>query len=87
MYEVHLSDRADKFLSKLDGHIGERVKERLKRLGEIPIPKDAKFIRREGSDKVFWYRVGNFRALYKVKDTEKIVLVAKIDKRPRIYHR
>lgn len=87
MYEVHLSDRADKFLSKLDKHISERIKERLKRLGETPIPKDSKFIIRKGNDKVFRYRVGDFRALYKVKDAEKIVLIAKVDKRPRVYHR
>ena len=87
LYQVHLSDRADKFLSKLDKHISERIKERLKKLSEVHIPKDAKFITREGNDKIFRYRVGSFRALYKVKDEEKIVLIAKIDKRPRIYHR
>ncbi len=87
MYEVHLSNRADRFLNKLDQHINERIKERLKKLEETPIPKDSKFITREGNDKVFRYRIGDFRALYKVKDAEKIVLIAKVDKRPRVYHR
>lgn len=35
--------------------------------------------------KIFRYRIGDFRALYKVKEAEQIVLVAKIDKRPRVY--
>ena len=87
MHEIHWSERANKFLSKLDKHISHRIKEKLKRLGEIPIPKDAKFITRAGKDKVFRYRIGDFRALYKVKESEKIVLIAKIDKRPRVYHR
>ena len=85
MYHVDLSQKADKFLQKLDVYISERIKERLRRLSEIPIPSDAKFIGREEGDKIFRYRIGDFRALYKVKDNEKIVLIVKIDKRPRVY--
>ena len=87
MYALELSEHANKFLSKLDRSTSERIKERLKRLATEPIPSDAKFITREGGDKVFRYRIGDCRALYKVKESEKIVLVAKIDKRPRIYDR
>lgn len=87
MYHVDLSQKSDKFLLKLDSYISERIKERLKRLGEIPIPSDAKFIGREDGDKIFRYRIGDFRALYKVKDSEKIVLIVKIDKRPKVYER
>ena len=86
MYSVELSQKADKFLEKLDKHIRDRLEERLKRLGEEPVPSDAKFICRDNGDKVFRYRIGDYRALYKVKDKEKIVLIAKIDKRPRIYN-
>ncbi len=88
MYEVHQSQRADRFVSKLDSHIKERVEERLKRLAENPVPSDSKFIGRDNyGDKIFRYRIGDFRALYKIKDTEKIVLITKIDKRPRVYDR
>ena len=86
MYSVELSQKADKFLEKLDNHIRDRLEERLKRLGEEPVPSDAKFICRDNGDKVFRYRIGDYRALYKVKDNEKIVLNAKIDKRPRVYN-
>lgn len=87
MYQVHLSQRVDKFLQKLDKHISVRITERLKNLAAIPIPSDAKFISREGNEKVFRYRVGDFRALYTVDDNNKIVLIVKLDKRPRIYQR
>lgn len=88
MYQVHTSQKADQFLKKLDQHIKQRVEERLKKLSENPVPSDAKFIGRDDhEEKIFRYRVGDFRALYKVKDIEKIVLVAKIDKRPRVYNR
>ena len=86
MYYVHLSEKANKFLEKLDTLIRERIKERLKKLEENPVPQDAKFMGRdENNEKIFRYRIGDFRALYKVKEKDKIVLIAKVDKRPRVY--
>lgn len=85
MYAIELSQRSQKFLEKLDSNIRIRVKERLRKLGKNPVPSDSKFICRDKGDKVFRYRIGDYRALYKVKDKEKIVLVTKIDKRPRVY--
>ena len=87
MYRVEFSQLAQKFLDKLDEHISNRIEARLKKLGNNPVPKDAKFIFRDRLGKVFRYRVGDYRSLYRVKDKEKMVLVAKIDKRPKIYHR
>ena len=87
MYSVELSQLAQKFLEKLDADISVRIKERLKKLAADPIPSDSKFITRNGTDKIFRYRIGDFRALYKIKEKELVVLVAKIDKRPRIYAR
>ncbi|MFH1276074.1 MAG: type II toxin-antitoxin system RelE/ParE family toxin [Candidatus Woesearchaeota archaeon] len=86
-YQIHLSDKVSRFLQKLDVHVKERLKLRLKNLEDNPVPSDAKFIVREGKDRIFRYRLGDYRALYKVKYSEGIVLIAKLDKRPRIYHR
>lgn len=86
MYEVHLSEHADKFISKLETQTAQRITQRLKRLSETPIPTDSKFICREEGEKIFRYRIGDYRALYKVKDDTKIVLIITIDKRPRIYN-
>jgi len=70
----------------LDKHLKERIESRLKNLANTPVPSDAKFITRDNDgDKIFRYRIGDYRALYKVKENEKIVLITKIDKRPRIY--
>ena len=86
MYSVELSQKSQKFLEKLDKHIKERIEKRLRKLKEYPVPSDAKFIYRDGDNKVFRYRIGDYRALYKVKDKEKIVIIAKIDKRPKVYN-
>jgi len=86
MYSVELSQLSQKFLEKLDNYIRERIETRLKKLCENPIPTDSKFICRDNGDKIYRYRIGDYRALYKLKDKEKIVLITKIDKRPRIYN-
>lgn len=85
MYFIELSSRAQKFLDKLDKAKKERIETRLKNLEKNPIPSDSKFIGRYNNEMVFRYRIGKFRVLYKVKEKDKIVLIAKIDKRDRIY--
>jgi len=85
MFSIEFSNKAKKFLKNLDHHIIKRIVKGIERLKQEPIPSDAKFIGREKEEKIFRYRIGDYRVLYKVKNKEKIVLVAKIDKRPRVY--
>ncbi len=89
MFSVNFSDKAKKFLKKLDKHLALRITDRLENLKENPVPSDAVFIGRAGEeaggDKIFRYRIGGYRALYRLKDSEKIVLVTKIDKRSKVY--
>ena len=85
MYFVELSIRAQKFLDKLDNNTKEIIEKRLKNLEDNPIPSDSKFIGRDNNEMVFRYRIGKFRALYKVKEAQKIILVTKIDKRDKVY--
>lgn len=86
-YEVHLSQRCSKFLEKLETVDRERIIQKLKGLTNDPYPSESKFITRHNGEKVFRIRIGDFRALYKVKENESIILITKIDKRPRVYHR
>ena len=85
MYSVELSQNAQKFLDKLDSHIEERIENTLKRLENNPFPSDLKFMGRERGEKIFRYRIGDYRALYSVDESTKIILVIKIDRRPRVY--
>ena len=85
MYFVELSTRSQKFLDKLDKHLSDRIENGLRKLSENPVPSDAKFVGRNKGDKVFRIRIGDYRALYKIKDKEKVILIAKIDKRSRVY--
>ncbi|MBS3079081.1 type II toxin-antitoxin system RelE/ParE family toxin [Candidatus Pacearchaeota archaeon] len=85
MYFVELSVKAQDFLEKIDKDTKDRIEKRLKNLESNPIPSDSKFIGRDNNEMVFRYRIGKFRALYKVKEAQKIILVTKIDKRDKVY--
>jgi mRNA interferase RelE/StbE len=85
MYAVEIASRAQKFLEGLKADVRRRVEERLKRLSTTPYPSDAKFIERDEGNKIFRYRIGDYRALYTVYERDKVVLVHKIDKRERVY--
>lgn len=85
MYFIDLSQHVQRFLDKLDFHIRERIEKTLKRLEQNSVPSDAKFIGRDKGEKVFRYRIGDYRVLYIIDENKKIILVTKIDKRPRIY--
>ena len=86
MYEIQYSTKSKKFLKNLNKNIIKRILNRIERLRENPIPSDSKFIGRENNEKIFRYRIGDYRALYKIKESQKVVLITKIDKRSKIYN-
>lgn len=85
MYEIEYSEKAKKFIKKSDKDVVERILKGIEKLKENPIPSDTKFIGRDNGEMVFRYRIGKFRALYKVKEIQKTLLVTKIDKRNKVY--
>ena len=85
MYEVHLSQRAKRFLTKLDDYVEAQIVKRLRNLKVEPFPSDSKFINRSFNKKIYRYRVGRFRILYEVIENKNIILITKIDKRSKIY--
>ncbi|MAG47036.1 type II toxin-antitoxin system mRNA interferase toxin, RelE/StbE family [archaeon] len=85
MFQLDYSYRANQFLKKLDKHIAKRIIDKLENLKQNSVPSNVKFIHRENNEMVFRYRIGDYRALYKVKKDEEIILITKIDKRPKVY--
>jgi len=87
MYSVQLSTHVKKSLRKFDSFTNSRVLKKLQTLSENPFPKDAKFLGRDDGDKIFRVRIGFFRVLYSVDEDNLRILIFKIDKRSRVYHR
>lgn len=81
-YRVIITPRAEKQLSKLIVVNQRRIVARLESLGNNPRPSGA--IKLSGTDG--WrLRVGDYRVLYEIRDTELIVLVVKIGDRKDVY--
>ncbi len=86
MFELEFSNQAKKFLSKCEDKLFARIKTKLNSLKENSVPSGSKFIGREENEKVFRYRIGKCRVLYKVKNKENTILITKIDKREKVYN-
>lgn len=86
MFEILFSSHVKDFLKKLDKHIQKRVVDGVQKLSENPFPQDMKHIGRDKeNNQILRVRIGDFRALYKVHVSQKIVLIVKIDKRSKVY--
>lgn len=82
MYEVILSNRAEKRLSRLPAGEYERVLQAVMSLAEGPHPRNHRKLQgREG-----WrIRVGDYRVIYEIDDTAREVLVITLGHRKDIY--
>jgi mRNA interferase RelE/StbE len=81
-YVLRISPRAERQLGALDRQIYQRVKARLEELSTNPRPSGcSKLKEREG-----WrIRSGDYRVLYDIDDTAKIVRILDVGHRREIY--
>jgi len=82
-YKIEISRSAEKQLKKLPRDDRKRVVDAVLQLGEDAFPRGAR--RLSGYEDVFRIRVGRYRILYSVSETELIVIVLKIGHRKDVY--
>ena len=84
-YELVIQDSASKALQRIDKPIGKRIAAAIDKLMNDPRPANAvQVISVPGAWRI---RVGDYRVLYEVHDSELIVLVVKIAHRSTVYDR
>jgi mRNA interferase RelE/StbE len=83
-FRVLIHKRAYDFLKSLEIEDRQRIIDKLKQLEDFPAVR-LDIIKIAGEADTFRLRVGNYRALFKVYEQEKIIVVVKIDLRKRIY--
>ena len=83
-FRVLIHKRACDFLKSLEIEDRQRMIDKLKQLEDFPAAR-LDIVKIAGEADTFRLRVGNYRALFKVYEQEKIVVVVKIDMRKRIY--
>lgn len=78
-YEVYILPKANKKLEKFSD--AERIKEKLKALENFPNVRNVIKI----GENLYRMRIGDYRALFKVYEKEKVIVVINVDVRGRIY--
>ena len=85
-FSIQLGPQPAKFIKKLDSQTKERIRNKFLKLQEDPFPPEVERVESHKGEKVFRVRVGDYRILYIVRYDTNLVLVAKIDKRGRVYN-
>lgn len=83
VYAIEYTSSAAKVLRKLERQTAALILEKIGQLGCDPRPPGAIKIR--GGRGEMRVRVGNYRVIYEVKDTEVLILVLAIGHRREIY--
>ena len=85
MFEIKLDKQPEHFLVKCEDKLFNRINKKLEILKTNPIPHDAKRVL--GYElPTFRIRIGKHRALYRVNNEEKRIIIVKIDKREKVYN-
>ena len=83
-FRVLLHRKANEFLRVLGFEDRQRIVGKLKELEDFPTVR-LDIVKIAGEANTFRLRVGNYRALFKVYEQEKTIVVVKIDLRKRVY--
>ena len=83
-YEVRLHPAAARAFRRLHGPLRDRIRDAVDRLADDPRPRGAEKLAGRDDYRV---RVGDYRIVYAVDDSERLVLVARIAHRREVYRR
>jgi len=81
MYEIILAKSVEKFLDKLDSKERERI---ILALDKLRIRPEA-YIKRLVGEKLYKFRVGNYRLIIDLNKNQLLILVVKMGHRRNIY--
>ena len=82
-YSVSLAPAADRQFRKLPILIQQRLKPHIDSLAAVPRPRRTK--KMEGEAHLYRLKVGDYRIVYYVWDSEHEILVAKVGHRRKVY--
>jgi len=89
VYRLEVSPAADRDLEKLKDRIRrqdfERLRDAVRGLSEEPRPQGVRKIK--GVERAYRIRVGNYRVVYEVYDSDKLVLILQVVRRSETTYR
>lgn len=84
-YTVLFTRSAQKEFDHLAGKLQDRIISGLQLLAHNPFSELLQIKKLKGADNLYRFRVGDYRVVYTVRNTELVVLVIKIGHRREIY--
>jgi mRNA interferase RelE/StbE len=82
-YQIKFKSSAAKEFRKLPSGIKERIREAVNQLTKNPLPTGV--IKLKGEDRLFRIRIGNYRIVYEIDDSVKLVLITRVRHRKDVY--
>ncbi len=82
-YHIEFAQPAEKQLEDLPSSVQRRVKEKIDSLERNPRPQGIDKI--AGEEQLYRVRIGDYRVIYQIRDSEHLVLVLHIGGRKDIY--
>ena len=80
IFEINIKDKSLKFISSLQKHDRERLKEAILVLKEDPVPiKSLDITKLKGEKNKYRIRKGKFRIVYEVIWEQKLILIHRVD--------
>lgn len=83
-YTIYFKASAEKDLDKLDELIGDRIEAKIDLLESNPHPLGSKKLKGESSCRI---RVGDYRIIYEIDETNKTIIIFKIGHRREVYRK
>lgn len=87
MFEVFLSNRAEKTLKLLNSKMKEQIKEAIDKFIHTHSPRDYDVKKLKGIKSTYRLRIGNYRIIYQVDFNRKLIFVLSIISREKAYKR
>ncbi|MFZ2410611.1 MAG: type II toxin-antitoxin system RelE/ParE family toxin [Candidatus Methanoperedens sp.] len=85
-FEINIKDKSLKFISSLQKHDRERLKEAILVLKNDPVPiKSLDIAKMKGEKNTYRIRKGKLRIVYEVIWEQKLILIHKVDFRGDAY--
>ena len=85
MYEVRYQKQAAGQLFRMSRSVAQRICTKIDAIAAAPYAEHPNAMRLRGRDGDFRLRVGDWRVIYSLNNEQKVLLVAKIDQRGRVY--
>jgi len=85
IYKVELKPKAQKYIKQQIPKIQRQLTGRLENLSSKPRPHDSILLK--ANEKLYRIDIGNYRIVYQIDDSKRLVMIAKVGHRKDIYKR